>query len=407
MTYPPAILRATLCVVGAAVSSASAQGEWVLIDRDLHEQRVELTQIQGGVVSFVDLAGLEHERPVSALLAAIPNHPPEDRPPRELPWITKQMELFGQGPTADSEAESFTGELTLTDGQRWIGTLVSVRGESITWLLESSLVLEAPLDEITSAEFRAILDHAALDWAGLDDRVLLRNGDTLDGFVARVDPGVRVETATGNVDLALERVAGLLLANPPTTPTGTILRTAEGSVIEVIEVDITVTGAVSSRVGGDAALGDVSLRTTELTSLLFAPGSIGALATMEPTAVISPAEQPWSRPPVTISDDTLGVESLELQGPVRVEWTLPKPARRFSTTATLPPAMWAWGDCEVVVYAGDGDEAFRERLNADRPSVHINLPMGGVSTLAIEIDSGRGGPVQDRVIFTRPMVTWR
>lgn len=407
MTRPAAIPAIALCALACAASSAPAQGEWTLIDRDLHERRIELTQLRDGLLSYIDDTGRAHEQPVTGLLAVVHERPPQDRPPRELPWITRQMELFGQGPVTEVRRQTFDGLLTLADGQRWVGSLVSARGQSITWLIEEAVILEAQLEHIRSAAIRAPIDEAFATWPGLDDRVLLLNRDTLDGFLVQIGPDVRVETDGGDVNLALDRVAGLLLANPPTDLTGIVVRTAGGSVIGVGTVEIAVTGQVSADLGGDAPSGSLSLLTTELRSLLFAPRSIGALAAIEPAEVASPPDHPWTQPPLSRHDDGLGIDSLELQGPVRVEWTLPRPPARFAATATLPPAMWAWGDCEVVVYTGDGREAFRERLNADRPSVEINVPLGGLTGLTIEIDAGRSGPVQDRVVFERPIITWR
>jgi hypothetical protein len=49
----------------------------------------------------------------------------------------------------------------------------------------------------------------------------------------------------------------------------------------------------------------------------------------------------------------------------------------------------------------------RERLHADRPSVEINLPLGGARRVTIEVVSARGGPVQDRVVLGRPLVRWQ
>ncbi len=108
-----------------------------------------------------------------------------------------------------------------------------------------------------------------------------------------------------------------------------------------------------------------------------------------------------------MTDPTLGVDSLELQGPVRVDWVLPRPAARFAATAALPPAMWAWGDCEVVVRTADGREVQRERLSADHPEAALRVPLGGQTGFSIEIEQGRAGAVQDRIVLERPLVTWR
>lgn len=397
------VYLAALCCAPAA----RAQGEWLLIDRDLGQQRVELTGLEDGQLSFIDDTGRVRTRATSALLAAIHQPPPQDRAPRELPWITRQMDLFGQGPTAEAAPEPFVGVLELADGQRWVGTLASARGDSITWLVEDTLLLDAPLDRVRAAAIGVPLDGARATWNALDDRIILSNGDLLDGFVDRLGETVRFEHDAGALDLELGRVAGILLANPPTAPVGTILRTAGGSVIAVETLEITVTGQVSAEANGRTLVGSLGLRTADLRSIDFAPGRYASLASIEPAGVSAPDAGPGAGGPTTHADESLGIDSLELRGPIRVEWLLPRPAARFAATATLPPAMWAWGDCEVVVSASEGGEALRERLNADRPSVEINVPLGGLTGLTIGVESGRGGAVQDRVVLERPIVTWR
>ncbi len=400
----------TLAVGLAALScapAAQAQGEWLLIDRDLGQQRVELTGLEDGQLSFIDDTGRVRTHATSALLAAIHQPPPQDRAPRELPWITRQMDLFGQGPATEAAAEPFVGVLELADGQRWVGTLASARGDSVTWLVEDTLLLDAPLDAVRAAAIGAPLEAARATWNALDDRIILGNGDLLDGFVDRVGETVRFENNAGTVDLELGRVAGILLANPPTAPAGTILRTTCGSVIAVETLEITVTGQVSAQANGRTLVGSLGLRTADLRSIDFAPGRYASLASIKPAGVSAPDAGPGAGGPTEHSDDSLGVDSLELRGPIQVEWVLPRPAARFAATATLPPAMWAWGDCEIVVSGADGAEALRERLNADRPSAEINVPLGGLAGLTIEIESGRGGAVQDRVVLERPIVTWR
>ncbi len=407
MKHSPSNLALAWCVLMSTSSHACAQGEWTLIGRDLQEQRVELTQLKDGLLTFIDASGGLAERSTRDLLAIIHEQPPTVRPPRELPWITRQMELFGQQPiTSDEPIEVFLGTLTLTDGQRWVGTLASPDGNSLDWLVKDSIVLSARLDQILSLAIRGPIDNIAQTWPGLDDRVLLGNGDTLDGFVVGIGQQVRVETTSGEIQFSLDRVVGLLLANPPTTPSGMILRTSSGSIIKANAFEITVTGRLNAEVGNSPQVSILDLSTTELRSLLLAPDAFGSLAEIKPRTVESSSDQPRAHEPVSTADDALGINSLELHGPVRVAWSLPRPAARFATTATLPPASWAWGDCEIVVYAGDATEALRERLNADRPTVEINLPMGGLTNLTIEIASGQRGNVQDRVILTRPIVTW-
>lgn len=394
--------------LAGTASALSAQSEWILIDRDFLQQRIELTQLQNESIVYVNEDGNLREQSIHELLAIIHERPPKARAPREMPWITRQMELFGQTPLVETEpTETYLGTLALTDGQRWVGTLAGTHGDSLSWLLEDSIVLDTPIEYIISASIHAPLSGMSPGWAALNDRVLLRNGDVLDGYIVEIGKHLRVESAGGDSRLPLDRVVGFVLANPPTTPTGFIVRTAAGSIVTASTISITVTGRVSAVVGDTPQSGTMSLHTTDLQSLLFAPNAFASLALIEPSMTDLSNNQLETYLVITHTDNSLGIDSLELHGPMRVEWVLPHPAARFVTTATLPSAMWSWGDCEVVIYTGEGSEAARELLNADRPTVEINVPLGGQTKLSIEIVSKRGGDVQDRVILTRPMITWQ
>ena len=105
MIRSPAITASGSGIVLLALAPAWSQGEWVLIDRDLRERRVELTQLRDSAVWFTDEAGRARSEPTAGLLAIIHERLPEERPPRELPWLTQQMEMFGQdGPSGVEEA---------------------------------------------------------------------------------------------------------------------------------------------------------------------------------------------------------------------------------------------------------------------------------------------------------------
>ena len=389
----------------AAGAPVLAQGDWLLIGRDLTERRVEITQLEAGTLLFVDEAGRSGNAAVADLLALINARPPAERPARELPWITRQLEVFGE-PTAAPDAAPFVGELELADGQRWVGTRGSARAESLSWLVEDSLVLDASLDSLRAAAINAPIGDARASWGAVDDRLILTNGDIVDGFVASIGPTVRIETPAGDTETPIDRVAGLLLANPATDPTGAIVHTQRGSIIAVTSLAITATGHCSAEVNGESLVGGLGIRTSELRAVDLAPGDYIGLAGRPPHAVTAPGGTSPTAPR-TVTDPTLGVDSLELQGPVRVDWVHHMPAARCAATAALPPAMWAWGDCEVVVRTADGREVQRERLSADHPEAALRVPLGGQTGFSIEIEQGRAGAVQDRIVLERPLVTWR
>ncbi len=400
-----------LWVVGIAAGVAGAQNAWRLIGRDLGEERVELTRLEGGVVSFVDASGRARERALSDLLAAVHELPPAERVPRELPWITRQLQRFspGGGGEALEEMEGvsgFVGRLELVDGQVWVGTLLRADGQSLSWFVEDAVVMSVALDRVRAASLRGSIEAARVAWSGVDDRVVLGNGDVLDGFVDEIGSQVRVETGGRVVTVPTDRVAGVLLANPEVVAEGMVLRTVAGSRVAVGEVEVSLTGRVRAAVAREEGTAEVSFDGEEVLSLVVSPDGVGSLGSIEPAEISTRGELRGGFGLEVVPDEELGFDGFVLRGPVVVRWALPRAGRRFAVRATLPAAMWAWGDCEVVVLTGDGREAARERLWADRPSVEINVPLGGMAGMSIEIVSGESGPVQDRVVFSRPIVGW-
>jgi hypothetical protein len=396
-----------LVTFAAGAEHAPGQGEWILIDHDLHEHRVELNELREGAVTFTDEAGRSRSRAVDSLVAIIHERPPDERASRELPWLTQQMEMFGQDTqlAAEPEPEPFNAWLELSDGQRWMGSFASAWGETISWSLGGAVSLEAPLERVRAAAIHGPIELQT--WEGVEDRVLMLNGDRVDGFIASIDESIRVESGGGAIEIPLDRAAGVLIANPRTEPDGTLAWLHDGSIIAATSVEISLNGRVVLGLDAESADRTHQAPTLDLLGLLFEPSAVAGLSTIAPASVTYPPERLWGSPPVAQPPGLLGLGAIDLVGPVRVVWDLPRPAARLATTATLPPAMWAWGDCEIAVLAEDGADVLRERLHADRPSVEINLPLGGARRVTIEVVSARGGPVQDRVVLGRPLVRWQ
>lgn len=404
-------------VLGAAVAGAPAHAQalWRFIDRDLATHRGELVELREDGVVYVDSTGRTRERAAPWLLALAHDLPPETRPPRELPWITRQLERFTpRVETEASEGEPFVASLVLDDGQVWRGSLLSAQGQSVLWLLEESAPLRAPLERIREAAILASLENAHAGWAGIDDRLLLVNGDVLDGFLADLGPPVRLETDGGATEIPPERVAGFLVANPRAEARGVRIRTRQGSVVAAPRATVSVGGELRADLrDADQTGAMLRLPVAEVRSVLLDPEAIGALGRLQPAHVgPPPGEQPdsglasaggWQSRP----DAQLGLDHIELRAPIALRWALPRPAARLAARVRLPPAMWAWGDCEVVVLDAEGRETFRARLNAEEPEAEFNVPLGGGDSVTIALLPGQSGPVQDRVIIEQPVLSWK
>ena len=61
-----------------------------------------------------------------------------------------------------------------------------------------------------------------------------------------------------------------------------------------------------------------------------------------------------------------------------------------------------WGDCEFLISV-DGVEVLRHHLSSETPSFPFLVDTPG-RILTIEIDPGRYGPINDRVLIRRPLL---
>jgi hypothetical protein len=145
-----------------------------------------------------------------------------------------------------------------------------------------------------------------------------------------------------------------------------------------------------------------------LLALVFDAGRLTGLGEVEPAGTAIAPDRRWSEP-VLLGDPStalLGAPTVEIPGPMSVWWTLPEGATRMSVVAELPASMRRWGDCELVIEVGEVGawrQVARERLNAERPEVGVNVPLDG-TMLRITVEEGRYGSIQDRVVLRRGLL---
>lgn len=406
---------------GAAVCADEGVAR-ILIDRRLQERQVMLVRIDSQQIAFRDSAGLLRSEP-TANFVAITARPGQIEDP-----VVGGMDGAAPGAVSDRRPAF----LELADGQRFSGRLVAGSdagpGEVIRWAHPLLGDLSFALDDVRQVALDG--ESAASESGATGDLVLLRNGDRMEGFIVRVGATVRMEIGGQERELPLERVSNILLSNPPGSLSGAVVWLRDGSIVACDEL-------------GPAALGEVALvpRTWRTDAAKIRESEAGAvrvpvsevlavalgaerLAPLGAATVVreEPAEgRRWS-PPMrvqSVSGAFLGAPDVELPGPMLVEWELPAGAIQFSTTAELPRAMWAWGDCNLIVsvVAGAGEaqreiELFRSRINADNAAAPIRVGLGSVAghggagraRLRITLDPGMHGPIQDQIILHRPLV---
>lgn len=254
-----------------------------------------------------------------------------------------------------------------------------------------------------------------------EDEALLTNGDRLTGFVERVGREVVIETADGPVAVPLDRVAELRLANPPESPQGagprTLVTDDSGTTLLARTLRVGADGSV--RVLTDPAAIGVDSRGEDavapdrpdarLLGLRRAAGATVRPIGHEPPERVSPtggrrwAPAPAARPG---ADPWLMLADVAMPSPAEAVYATPAGADRFACEFRAD-APGDWTDCFVRIHAVDaagGRTLLGERrLTRAEPSGSLAADLDpGVRAVALSVDPGEHGAVQDAVVFGAP-----
>jgi hypothetical protein len=387
------------------VSAAAAMGdeppgvasERVLLDAQLRAERGRLLTIDAGTLSYEDHRGSVRSRPRSDFVG----------------FLT---------PSDDASAPALTF-LELTDSQRFVGRLIggvepvaggeagvqwdsSVLGPMVVSLENIRLIVLMP--RIRPAV--AVPDH--------EDAVVMANGDVVTGFVERIGESVAVETGTGVLQIPVQRVAQVRLATPGARSEGAMLWTSDGSVLGVGELrtneigDFLIgpePGAERPWSSEDPGAGAVRLPPASVLAAAFDAARLAPLASLDIREQGPTGGRRWT-PPARIGEPgQLRLADVELPGPMRVVWSLPRGASRFTVHAQLPATARTWGDCEMIVSAGaagqEPTELLRRSIDAQNPSAELTTPIPpGSGELIITVQPGPYGPIQNRVLLRRGLI---
>jgi len=387
----------------------------VLVDQSLTQRSVRLLSIDAQSVRVIDEQGRTQSVPRSEVLAILPaltllDPPFVPEPVRRSsrPTVT----ISGTQPASQPLNPPALGRLELTDGQILPGTISSaVTKDAVSWNSKLWGSVTVPLENaaaivITPDRFDALLAGAR----GTQDLVLLGNGDRVEGFLEYIDASVvRLERTGKASELALSRVDGVLLANP-IKPAGGAWAWVSGAAAAITNVSLTDTGTfvIAGRLPGSKTQPSATLPAETVDAVCFDAAALKSLASLP--FDLAPSDQGrWSQPPIiTTPTAPLGASDIELPGPMRVEWTLPRGVTRFATTLELPPSARLWGDCEVVVEAvnsgGVATILAKAPLNQSTPQAVVNSPLNGAAKVRITVNPGPSGPIQDRVVIRRALL---
>ena len=296
-------------------------------------------------------------------------------------------------------------ELRLHNGHVIPGTMVA-RDDTIYWRHPRLGTFPIDVEEVSALR---LVEGVDIPIAETLDQVVLANGDSIEGLILELADPLPIERTIGEettiTKIPMERVAAIALVNPPIDPTGILVWTDDGARFSVEDVLVGDDGYVRIVRPSPSAHAEVEFQGQSLRGILFDPGAVIPLASLEAQVDVGKAKdiRHWAPPPrIAPGFWPLGAAEIELDGPIRARWTLPEKGCTVSARAELPIDA-IHGNFELVVRDG-GTEVLRRRVDRNEP-VHRILHQLTSNELEIELEMGEGGPVQDDLLLHDAVVT--
>lgn len=381
----------------ASTGLATAREEFVLLMRDGSVRAVSVLEIRDGSIVH-DFAGRPEMVEIADVLAAVQWRTGSRTSPMVRPILRREL-----------------GVVRLRDGQHYPGAVAREPSDDedvLSWVHPQLGRKDLPIEDIASVVFRVAADPGPIDLEE-GDRVILRNGDRLDGFIMSIgaDVVVQQEDEEGDVQdltVPLRRVAGLRLVADAAPAGDRRVWFDEGTVLDFVDLSAPAASSITvSRPGSGTPLTVEGIELDDVAAIVFDMDALVPLATL-PIERVEPLDGRWrAEPPESRQPDVAAeLGALLLTGPASTTWTLPATDGRFLADATIPEAARDWADLELVVLDGR-EERMRVRLNRTNPSAAIDVPLASSDRrLTIRLESGRYGAVQDQVELTLARVQY-
>jgi hypothetical protein len=357
-----------LCVASIARAVEPA----VLIDAELHRRQIKFVTLGHGELTYFDDARRLQREAAQQFVS--------------LQFTERQL-------PADAVAdEDGNGAMVqLGDGQVFRGQMTGVDDEGrLKWQTAHFGELHFKLDDVARVVMIDAQQPIRADQQGVvaNDRVVLRNGDVVSGFVAALkSDGLILQVEQQELMLAWDRVAQVMLPNPIRRSPGTWVRLTDGSRVLIDQVTLD-----STRLAGQVRGQAVTAPRAMVLAVEFADRhQLVPIGSLEP--VLRSGGQVFGvpMPPRKAGDQ------LALHAPMTVEFTLPAAARRFAAEASLDPQGLDWADLNLIVADAKG-QLEKVHLDGKRPHAEINVQLHG-DRLTLTVDEGANGPVFDRLML--------
>lgn len=387
----------------------SSLSKWTLCTRDLELIETMVEQADEQSIMTVDEFGISHAHAISSLFFAYPT----------TTAYTPPDLLINEDINLHDEATEPTYFITLTDGQIVSGVLQeSADDDQIRYSIYAGLTRRStgsiPLERILLITNQPAhrLSHNDVD----KDSIITKNKDILFGFVESIGPTTSITTDRSMLNLVLDQIQSIQLANLPEHAQGIYITTNDNLHLRVTAYDFDLRHPLTVQIDPESLGLNADARKAWLLEpdapigirVVHSHSKVVSLASITPQLVEPTGDRNWTPSPTVLANDSTPVlSSIDLHAPVRVIYPLPKGSTRIAFDLTA--AVNTWTDCIASVYsisyAGNRTQILNQRLNADNPSASLNTPLDSdIETVEIRIDPGEFGPIQDRVIIEHPRV---
>ena len=312
-------------------------------------------------------------------------------------------------------------EMVMADGQRFPGSLAGAftdpsGGMRVVWKHLGLGAIDAPLDSVAGLSLQG---GAPIPVAQASDVVRLANGDIIEGVVERIGEVFVIDQEGQRREVPVDRIASCAFVTSPAPRLPVRVWQADGTVIDGTE--LRPVGDLAFALAGPPLLPGRSLVVLTAEELHGAMVAGDSEVRMVPLAALPPkaeaasdvqlATQPPRAPEALDADPPLGLASLEIRGPVRLVYEVPKGSERFVGQLSVRDRLREWAHAPVVVRQGSR-ELLAGALDASTPSLALDLRLdpslvGADAALSIEIGEGQRAAIGDVLVLDRAMLLVR
>jgi hypothetical protein len=312
-------------------------------------------------------------------------------------------------------------EMVMADGQRVPGLLAGAftdpdGGMRIVWKHLGLGAIDVPLDRVAGFSLQG---GAPIPVVQAADVVKLANGDVIEGIVERIGEVFVIEKDGERREVPVDRIVSCGFVTSPSQRLPVRVWQADGTVLDGTE--LRPVGDLAFALAGPSLLPGRSL--VVLTAEEMHGATLGndaevrivPLASLEPKADAPADVQLASHrpraPEALDANPPLGLASLELRGPVRLVYELPKGSERLIGQLLVRERLREWAHAPVVVKQGTRELA-SATLDAERPVLDLDLRLdpalsGADAALTIEVGEGQRAGIGDVLVLDRALVIVR